>query len=203
MVEDFHYGSLASHTIEPMAIFLDLGQFNNASIKLGDSDHSDFIAHLQTSWDKLTNRSPLEYYFVDEWYQALYGNEHQLLSMTLIYSCISILLCLLGLYGMTALVLQGRRKEMGIRRVLGANFPSMLALIGSEYWKIIILSCLLGMPLAYFFVNEWLKDFAYTVFVGLYPFALSGTIILILSAIVISILTYQASTSKPSITLKE
>ena len=203
VVEDFHYNSLASGIIEPMVIFLDgAAPDRNASIKIGQGDLNETIAFVEKTWNDLADQTPFEFYFVDSWFDGLYQNESQLAKVSTIYSVVSLILCALGLYGMTALLLGQRKKEIGIRKVLGANTNSIIRLMALQFIPIILIGLVIAAPISYRILDNWLSNFAYKITLNLESFIIASVLILIISSFIIGLLSRAAANLNPSITLK-
>ncbi len=198
VVNDFHIHSLATSEVEPMIMYLSTQEYYNASVKLGSGDLRETIDYIDKSWRAVEERRPLTFHFVDEWFQALYENQRQLLQVTTIYSIISLLLCGMGLYGITSLILQRRLKEMSIRRVLGATLGNLLGLMNRQFLWIIIIGFAAATPLAYYAVTQWLEQFVYRIDTGLGPWIIALISVLTVSAAIISALSVRSATTNPS-----
>jgi putative ABC transport system permease protein len=201
VVQDFHIYSLATSKVEPMILFLNASTHQNASIKIGNGDVMGTISHIQNSWDKFADRTPLNFYFLDSWYNDLYQKETKLLRIASIYSIISIILCGLGLFGLTALALQQKEKELSIRKVLGASISSLIQLVNKQFIGVILISFLVAVPIAYFLINSWLQQFAYHISLGAFAFIIAGGITFIISTLIISGLSIRTANANPSETL--
>jgi putative ABC transport system permease protein len=201
VVNDFHISSLATSVVEPMILFLNTYDHYNSSIRIGNGDVKGTIDHIQDSWDQLSEKTPLEFFFVDQWFNELYQKETQLLKMSTTYSIISILLCGLGLYGLTALILQQREKEISIRKVLGASISSIVSLVNKQFVFIILISFLIAAPLAYYLISKWLEEFAYKISIDAVAFTIAGVVTLGVSILIISGLSIRTANTNPSKTL--
>ena len=202
VVNDFHVFSLALSEIEPMILMLNTGPVYNATLRIGNGNLQETIEHIDDTWSSLSTRSPLNFYFVDQWFYEQYKKENQLLSIANIYSIISIILCGLGLFGLTALLLQQRKKEIAVRKVLGASLSSILSLINKQFVIIILASFTIACPVAYFLISSWLDQFAYRVQVGVLPFIFSGIIVLLVSILIVSFLSIRSANVNPSENLR-
>ncbi|WP_424961555.1 ABC transporter permease [Ekhidna sp.] len=200
VVNDFHINSLATSDIEPMILFVNLSQ-NYASIKIGPGDFKETVSYIADTYDELAERTPLSYYFVDEWFAELYEKEEQVLSMSTIYAVISIILCALGLYGLTALLLQQRTKEISIRKVLGAPVSSIVSMMNKQFVAIVVISFIIAAPLAYLLILDWLDQFVYKTSLGVNAFIIAGGITLMISTLIISGLSLRTANANPSETL--
>ncbi|MEQ8629111.1 ABC transporter permease [Ekhidna sp.] len=201
VVDNFHYNSLASATIEPMVLYLETDQNWNSSIRIGDGNVRETISYINNVWDELATRTPLDFFFVDQWFNDQYKKETQLLKMATAYSFISILLCALGLYGLTALILLQKQKEISIRKVLGASLTSIIKLVNRQFIIVISIAFLVSAPLAHYLVSGWLEKFVYRIEIGVIAFMLAGGITLIISMLIVSILSVKTANTNPSKTL--
>lgn len=190
VLNDFHIGSLAKNAIEPMVLFLN-PRPEYASIRIGAGDMRQTIQYITDSYESLAERTPLDFYFVDQWFDEQYKNEQQILSMASVYAVISVILCALGLYGLTALILQQRKKEISIRKILGASINSIISMMNKQFIVIILISFVLSVPLAYWLINDWLEGFVYKIDLNPAPFVFAGTITILVSVAIISGLSYK------------
>ena len=200
VAKDFHVNSLATSAVEPMILFVNL-QPNYASIKIGAGDFRETISFISESYDELAERTPFNYYFVDEWFAELYQKEQQVLSISSIYAVISIILCALGLYGLTALLLQQRTKEISIRKVLGAPISSIVSMMNKQFLAIVLISFLIAAPIAYYTIEDWLDQFVYKISLGAMAFVIAGGVTLLISTTIISGLSIRTANTNPSETL--
>ena len=178
-----------------MVLFLDLrlSQMRNATVKISGNGMQETISYMEGVWKTLATRTPFDFYFVDEWFQDQYRKEQVLLKTASIYSGISILLCALGLFGITSLSMQQRMKEIGIRRVLGASATSLVKIASGQFMIIILAGLLFAGPLAFFLIGQWLKQFPYQTSISSWPFITTAGIIITFSITVISILAKRAA----------
>lgn len=201
VVDNFHYGSLADVTIEPVVLYLNTFTTWNTSVKIGTQDTRETINYIVDTWNSLAGRTPIDFYFVDEWFNEQYEKETQLLIMASAYSIISLLLCALGLYGLTRLTLQQKEKEISIRKVLGASLTSIISLVNRQFILVISISFLISAPLAYYLITGWLEKFVYRIDMGALAFILAGGLTLIISVLIVSVLSIKTANTNPSKTL--
>ncbi len=195
VLNDFHIGSLAKSDIEPMVLFLNPTP-EYASIRIGPGDMGTTIEHVRRTYDELAERTPIDFYFVDQWFEDQYKTEQQILSMSAIYAVISIILCALGLYGLTALILQQRKKEISIRKILGASLNSIVRMMNKQFIIIISIGFVLSAPLAYWLISNWLHGFVHKINLDPVPFAVAGVLALLISIAIVSGLSYKFGNSK-------
>ncbi len=202
VVEDFHYRSLAQDQIEPMVLYLNPEIKYNSSIKLGNGDIPATLEHIEKTWDQLATRTPLQYYFVDGWFNERYKKERQLFKIAILYALISLVLSGLGLYGLTSLQLQQQRKEITIRKILGASVNGIAGMVNRQYLVIIAISFLTMTPLGYFLVRAWLSKFAYRISMDIGPFVTAGLITLLGTVIIVTVLAIRHANVNPAQTLR-
>lgn len=198
VVNDFHIHSLATSEIEPMILQLNTTTKWFAAAKIGNGNIPETVQYLNEIWDKLARRTPFDYFFTNEWFDQQYKKERQLLKLSSTYAIISIILCGLGLYGLTALLLQQRTKEISIRKVLGATLTSIVSMINRQFLIIIGISFMVAAPLAYYLVSDWLDAFAHKTEIDFSPFAVAGGFTLLLSILIVSVLSVKTANTNPS-----
>ncbi len=202
VVNDFHIESLASGVVEPMILYLNLTTQWYASIKLGQGSVHETIAFVEGLWNQLARRTPFNYYFVDDWFHAKYEKERQLLKIATYYASVSILLSLLGLLGLTSLLLQHRIKEIGIRKVLGASVASILQLMNKQFIPVIGVSFVLASPLAFWLMSDLLNQFANRINVDQGPFIIALISTIMTSVLIIVLTSLKSAHTNPSKILK-
>ncbi|MDW3196471.1 MAG: FtsX-like permease family protein [Cytophagales bacterium] len=202
VLNDFHIGSLAKNAIEPMVLFLN-PRPEYASIRIGSGDVRQTIKYITDNYEALAERTPIDFYFVDQWFDEQYKSEQLLLSMASVYAVISVILCALGLYGLTALILQQRRKEISIRKILGATIQSIIGMMNRQFLVIILIGFVISAPLAYWLVSDWLDDFVYKIDLNPAPFFFAGLVTILVSVVIISALSFKFGNTKLTENLKD
>ncbi|MBV6644471.1 MAG: ABC transporter permease [Cyclobacteriaceae bacterium] len=202
-VEDFHVSSPAKNLVSPGVMYLHEGNQNNLSIRLGQGNVEETLDFIQENWDALAERTPLSYSFVDEWYDRTLKAELRMVDTSVIFTIISILLCGLGLYGLSALMLEQKIKEISIRKVLGASVGALVAMTNRQFVLIILISFVIASAAAFWFNSSWIVRFPYQIDFDLSSYLLAGISSLLLSIGTVSLLAYRASVRNPAITLKD
>ena len=195
VINDFHISSLAKSEIEPMVLFLNPTP-EYASLRIGPGDLKGTLDHMIRAYEDLAERTPIDFYFVDQWFEDQYQSEQQILSIATLYAVISLILCALGLYGLTALILQQKRKEISIRKVLGAPISTIVRMMNRQFVIVILISFLLSVPLAYLVAKNWLEGFVYKIDLDLIPFAFATGLTLVLSVTIVSVLSYKIGNAR-------
>lgn len=215
VVKDFNYESLHGK-VEPLAMSInpkfvlrgvsDVSFFSTPApvlhIKVANSNISQAISSMEKSWEELFATRPFAFDFVDERLKTQYTQEQNLKQIVTYASGLSILIATMGLFGLVTLATNGRVKEIGIRKVLGASEKTILYLLGKEYVVMIVVALLLSIPLSIYFINDWLNSFEYRTALPLEIFLLAGGIIAGISFLTISYNVIKASKAAPAETLR-
>lgn len=197
VVSDFHFESL-HQSIIPLIFFMPTHNFyNHMSIKVSGNNIPSAINAIQSTWGKYLPEIPLEYNFLDDKFQQLYNSEQQQGSLFTIFSCIAIFIACLGLFGLSAFTISQRVKEIGVRKVLGASVPQIVVELSKDFLKLVLIATVFAFPLAWFFMNNWLLDFASRISISWWVFVLAGIIALIIAFVTISFQSIKAATANP------
>ncbi|MDW3191720.1 MAG: ABC transporter permease [Cytophagales bacterium] len=201
IVKDFHFNSMKK-AIDPLVFTLDERR-GFASFKLSANNIDQTIASLEQTWEQFAPSQPFEYSFLDDRFNRIYENEQRIGDIFGVFAFLSIFIACLGLYGLASFTAEQRRKEIGIRKVLGASVPSILALLSKEFIKLVVISFVLAAPVAYIFMNEWLTEFEYRTELKPLTFFVSGVLALFIAWLTMSSQTYLAAKANPATSLKD
>jgi len=197
VMKDFHSRSL-HYKIEPLFLFLsDSSDHRVVSIKLDGHNIPATLDFVKATWRKFSPSYPIEYRFFDQELSKAYVSEQRLGSIFGVFSFFAVFVACLGLFGMSLFTAERRTKEIGIRKVLGASIPSLLALVNREFGFVIGLSLVIAFPLAYFFQAKWLANFAYHISASFGIFALAAAVIIGTALISISFQSLHAARQNP------
>lgn len=202
VVKDFHYESFH----QPIGAYA----FHNNStegrpyllVKVNTSDLEQTMRQLEAGFKKSIPSSAFEYLFLDQFLNTLYRAENQTANVVLLFSGLAILIACLGLFGLAAYTAEQRTKEIGIRKVLGASVAGITTLLSKDFLKLIIISVVIASPIAYYFMNQWLKDFAYQVTIEWWIFALTGLVAVFVALLTVSYQAIRAALVNPVKSLK-
>lgn len=205
VVEDFNFESL--HTeIAPLIVMSTEGQLNFQSVliaRLNNDDVTQTIGSLESKWKELMPNAPFIYSFMDSQLDNLYKSEQASGKLMTTFALIAIIIACVGLFGLAAYTANQRTKEIGVRKVLGATVVSIVSLLSKDFAKLVILSLLLGAPLAWLLMSEWLQTFAYRITLSVNTFLLAGAIVSLFTIVTISYQSLNAATSNPVNSLKD
>ncbi len=205
VVKDYNFGSLHKE-IEPILLYITNPDFDKAYgyilIKLEGSNISKTLNDIERSWNEVCPAIPFDYNFLDEEYAKLYVTESRLRSLFALFAALSIFLSCLGLYGLSSFLAEKRTKEIGIRKAMGASSGQILSLFSWDAVKWVLFSNLIAWPIAWLYMNRWMKDFAYQAGVSVWIFFLSALLVLLISVITLSFQAQKVSRINPAVTLK-
>lgn len=197
VVADFHFQSL-HEPIEPVIMFdvVDLWT-RYVTVKIHLTDVEAVLTSIKTVWDEFAPDYPFEYFFLDDAFDRFYRAEDRFAEMFNFFSFLAIFISCLGLLGLATYVAERRTKEIGIRKVLGANIPGIIALIVKDFLKLVIIAVVISTPVGFYIMNRWLEDFAYRIEIGLWIFAITFMIVLIIAIATVSFQTVRAAIANP------
>ena len=139
----------------------------------------------------------MEYSFFNDNFNELYQSEIQSEKVFTIFAILAIIIACLGLFGLTAFTAEQRKKEIGIRKVLGATVTNIVAMLSKEFLILIVAANVIAWPVSYYLMNKWLDDFAYKTEIGIGVFLISGLAVLIIALITVSFQAIHAAVSNP------
>ena len=204
VVADYHFGSLRE-AIKP-AVFMNVENANiyrYFSMKLQTDNMEEALTGIQQKWSEFQPNTPFEFQFLDESLANLYTAELRLKRAANVAGILAMVIALLGIFGLLAISLERRTKEIGIRKVIGAEMPQILYLFLKEFLPVVLLAGLIACPLSWYLIQEWLKDYSYQISVTAIPFALTLCFLLVLSTTLISLQCYRTSTMNPVDAIRE
>lgn len=169
VVKDFNFSSL-HNPIGPMLIFLNRDFSRDYLVRINGNNTKQTIAGLETVWKQRVPERPFNYHFLDDDYNKLYLSEQKISELFGVAAALAIVLACLGLFGLAAFTTVQRTKEIGIRRVLGANISSITLLIAKNFLQLIAIAIVIAIPLSWWAGKTWLQDFAYRIPVQSYIF---------------------------------
>lgn len=196
VVKDFHFRSF-HEAIGPLVIFLDRRMVNSLFVKVSHPNIKESLASIEKTWKQRVQHRPFEYTFLDEEYDAMYTTEQNTAAVFTTFSALAILLACLGLFALTAYVMVQRTKEIGIRKVLGATIPDILALVSKDFLKLVFIALMISVPIALFAINKWLEGFVYRISIEWWVFAIAGLLALIIAFITISLQAIKTALTNP------
>ncbi|MCI0692140.1 ABC transporter permease [candidate division KSB1 bacterium] len=197
VVKDFNFRSL-HNPVEPM--FISLGMNNTIYfmlVRIRPGDMAGALAALRIAWEKVAPEVPFTYNFLDDDLDRQYQSEQRWGRIVGYASLFAIMVACLGLFGLAALTVAGRTKEIGIRKVLGASITSVTTLISKNFAWLVFIGIVLAVPAAYFTMSQWLEGFAYRIDIGWWVFVFAGGIALLIALLTVSAQAIKAALANP------
>lgn len=195
IVEDFHYASL--HTaVEPLVLYV-APAHRSALVRLQQGRIQETLRAIEAEWGMLSPDMPFNVSFLDSRMDALYRAEQRLSSVFGMFTAIAIVIACLGLFGLATFTAEKRKKEMGVRKVLGASQVSLVVLLSREFAWLVGIAIVVAVPVAYMAVNRWLSDFAYQVEIGPGIYILSALAALGIALLTVSYQAIRAARANP------
>jgi putative ABC transport system permease protein len=200
VVEDFHFESMRKN-IAPLCLVLDSAPAV-VSIKANTADMAGLIRSVGTVWRELLPDLAMRYDFLDERYSHTYRGVEQTGRTFGSFAILAIIVACLGLFGLSAFMVEQRAKEISIRLVLGASVNSILRMLTGNFVTLVLIALLLAAPLAWYVMQMWLEDFAYRIDLSWDIFVLSGLVSVGIALVTVSFLSVKAALSSPTKNLK-
>ena len=196
VVQDYHTEGLHK-SIDPQLIILRLNARNVYSIKIESANISSAIAAIQAKWNIYFPNDPFSYYFLDEAFDKQYKADKQFGVAFGIFAFIAIIIACMGLLGLSAYNVLQRRKEIGIRKVLGASVKNVVLILSKDFVRLVLIAFVLAVPIAWWVMYDWLQQFAYRINIGWWIFFMAGFLAVLIALATISFQAIKAATANP------
>ena len=195
VVSDFHYRSL-HHPIEPFSLYL-YPLINYIGIKIGPGNIPETLDRLEYAWSSVLPDRPFDYSFYDDDLERIYQTDMMMGKMFAAFAFLAIFLAVLGLFGLTAFVVENRTKEIGIRKVMGASVSRIIAGLSGIFLKMVLVANLLSWPLAYLAMDKWLNNFSYRIDLNIWVFVTAGAVVTVVAFLTIASRSFKTATANP------
>ncbi len=199
VVKDFHFASLHSEirpTVFSLASDATWGM-NFMNIRIAPEQMDETLEAIESVWGNFAGAEPFGFTFLDEDINEHYQAEDQFLKVFTSFSILSIVIGCLGLFGLTAFMMKRRTKEIGIRKVLGASLPGLVGVLSKDFLKLVLIANILGWPLAYYMMDNWLQNFAYKIVISWQIFAFTGIGALLIAFISVAYHSIKTASTNP------
>ncbi|WP_083262597.1 ABC transporter permease [Roseivirga sp. 4D4] len=196
IVKDFHFSSL-HESIEPMVISYRPTFAISLTVRMTGQDIPESLKYLEGLVTEINPNHPFDYSFVDDGYEQLYQSESTIGILTDYFSGIAIFISLLGLFGLSSFAAEQRIKEIGVRKVLGANILNLIVLMSKGFLLLVGIGFVLAAPIGYSFMSNWLNTFEYSVKIGAPVFVLAAAISLLITILTVSYHALKAAYANP------
>lgn len=196
LVKDFHHQSLTTE-IQPLIIYHQPKDAWMTYVKISDTNIPDLITKIESAYTGIEKESPFEYHFLDADFENMYKREMLMQKLTLGLTILAVFISSLGLFGLALFTVNRQTKSIAIRKVNGARIDQVVVLLSREFIIWILIALAIASPLSYYFLSEWLLNFAYRTNIEWYIFGLAGGIALLIAMITIGYQTIKAALANP------
>ncbi len=196
VVKDFHFQSLRESITPLMFLHINAetwGDQRVLAVKYRQEEAAQVLGQLEQAWDRIRNDLPFEYSYYDEELTKLYAQEQSLSGLISIFSGFSLFIAIIGLVGLLTFAAEQRRKEIGIRKVLGASIFQVFLMLNRQYFLLFLLALVLAIPLSWQTLQGWLNSFAYRIEMNVFVFLLAGLLVILLSFLSVTYLSLKAA----------
>ena len=204
VVKNFHFESL-HEPIRPLFFTLADQAWNGwyrTIVRIVAGREKETLDRIEQYYASFNPGFKLDYVFLDEVFQKQYASENQMAVLSKYFAGLTILISCLGLFGLAAFTAQRRRKEIGIRKVLGASEGKIVGMLSKEFIQLVGISIVIASPVAWIVMNNWLSGFSYRTEISGWLFVFSGGIALLIAVITVSLQAVRAAVSNPVISLR-
>jgi putative ABC transport system permease protein len=204
VVKDFHFESLHRQILPYIFIHKDEGMDwgGYLTVRLETEDIAATMASIENTWKEFSHDQPFEYSFVDEDFARMYAEEVRTGKIFGVFSILAILVACLGLLGLSSYSAELRTKEIGVRKVMGADIPAIVRLLSRETITLVLVSALISVPAAWYFMSNWLESYAFRIKLGPGLFLLSFIAALLIALITVSFQSVSAALKNPAESLR-
>ena len=184
--------------VDPMMMFYDPNRTGTITVRLSRSDQAQLaLQKIENIFKQYTPEYPFEYQFVDQEFNRKFLTEELISKITNIFAGLAIFICCLGIAGLASFTIEKRIREIGIRKVLGASVQQLLMLISKEFLKLVLIAFVIAVPLTWWLMNNWLEKYPYRVNIGTGLFIGVGSVVLLLTLVIVSLNTIRAAVNNP------
>jgi putative ABC transport system permease protein len=198
VIDDYHHVSLKQEVF-PLAYFLSPTNANYPFmvISVEMKNIGKTIAQMENTWKTVNPNIPFEYTFLNENVQKQYEEDQKVANVISTFTAIAMIICCLGLYGLSSYMAERRFKEIGIRKVMGATINQIVGMMSSEFVKLVAIAFVIAVPFSWYAINAWLESFAYRAPVTVSIFSVAGVLALAVALLTVSFESIRAAASNP------
>ncbi|WP_421828785.1 ABC transporter permease [Larkinella sp.] len=197
VVRDYIVGS-PYNPIPPVVIQGPGAWFNTMHIKFNPANSTaENLAKAEEAFKKYNPAYPFDYQFVDQEYAQKFGNEQRTKTLAGLFAALAIFISCLGLFGLTSFTVEQSRKEIGIRKVLGATVSQIVTFLSKDFLKLVLMAFLIAIPITWYAMSQWLQDYSYRIQISGWIFAVAGLLALVIALLTVSFHTVKAALSNP------
>jgi len=198
VMEDFHQNSLHEE-IAPTLFEMENNnkRYDYVVASIASANFEQAVKEMERTWKSLIHDTPFEYSFLDKTVQKQYDEDRKVSKIISCFGIIAMIICALGLYGLSSYMAERRFKEIGIRKVLGASVPQIVGMMSAEFVRLVLIAFVIAVPVAYYGMSKWLEGFAYKISIGWFVFVMAGLVALAIALITISFESIKSALANP------
>lgn len=198
VVKDFNFESL-HHEVKPLAMqFLEGFVFKDyISVRLKGKNLDQSVAFIENTWSAFEPQVPMVYSFLDENLDNLFKSERQLSKVLSVFTGLALFIACLGLYGLVLFIIERRRKEISIRKIVGASATDIILLLNKNFLMLTAIAFVIATPIVWYAMNRWLQHFAYRIEVNWWIFVLAGGAAILIALLTVSFQAIRAAVANP------
>jgi putative ABC transport system permease protein len=201
VMKDFHFESL-HQPIVPIVFMISVDRSNLVTIKIDADKKEEALAYLKEEWQQLRPDYPFEPLFVDEGFNRQYEAENKVKTIFTFFAGLAVLISILGLLGLTTFETEQRTREIGIRKVMGAETFNIVTLLGKDFMKLVLFGFLIAVPISWYGMSQWLEDFAFRIGISWQIFLIAGLVAGLIAAVTVSGQAIKAALANPVKSIK-
>ncbi|HKK44007.1 MAG TPA: ABC transporter permease [Balneolaceae bacterium] len=201
VAKDFHFEQL-HHEIAPLIFMLAPQDTWVGFVRVKSAGISSTLADIKKMYKQINPNYPFDYQFMDQAYAKLYRSEMRVGELARYAALLAVIICCLGLFGLSAFTAEQRTKEIGIRKVLGASVQNLILMLSKDFTKPVLIAIGIAIPVSWYLMHNWLSNYAYHVDISWWVFALAGGLALVIAWLTVSWQSVKAAISNPVNSLK-
>ena len=199
VVKDYVYNNVYGN-VDPVIIFNDSKAQSTSNLMVRFKQTGDYktaLAKVEAVLKKYNPGYPFEYRFMDEQFKKLFNSENLIGKLAGLFAGLAIFISCLGLFGLAAYTAERRIREIGIRKVLGASISNLSSLLAKDFLVMVIISCLIAIPMAWYFMHKWLQGYQYRVQIVWWMFAVPAVLAIVIALLTVSFQAIKAAMTNP------
>ena len=197
VIKDFHIDNFQKE-IEPLALCnYENNPINEFVVRFNSDNVSELVNTLETKWKEVEPVYPLQITFLDDRFAQIFAKQEQFGKLFIGATLFTVLVAMLGLFGLASFSAQQRKREIGIRKVMGASDSGIMYMLIAEFVKLVIIATVISTPVAYYLADKWLSGFAYHTSMSILPFVLTFIVTMVIAVVTVAWQAHLASTAKP------
>ena len=200
VIEDFHFESMKD-SIRPLSLVI-APSSATTSVKIQSDDIAGVLTAIEKQWKKFSPHQEIRYSFLDDSFALMHEDVQQMAKIFTSFTILAIIVACLGLFALSAFMVEQRTKEISIRLVLGASLNHVFRLLTFNFVRLVLISIVIAVPVSWYLMEQWLADYTYRTKLGIDVFLFSSVLVIIISLLTISYQSIRAGLASPVNSLK-